>query len=858
MARDPVCGMTVELSSAAAERLYEGKTFYFCARGCAEAFGKNPKKYLGSREPGAGSHGPGPKLPTSAKLPAMPKSAAPQPAPPGPGVDPGGKRQPPLFELKTSKSAFLRQPPVKAAVAQDTRSALAPALSRLSLAVEGMHCASCVSTIEQALTAVTGVSDASVNLATGRALVSGKGLNARRLIEAVRATGYEAKLASEEQAAAAEDRSAQEMRRILWRTLFAAALTLPVLVISMADIRFARRDVLLLFLTLPVYLYAGWPFLSGMLRTLQHRTANMDTLVGLGTTAAFFLSAASTLFPGKFAAAGAAHVYYEAVGVIVTLILVGRYLETRARGRTSAAIRKLLDLAPKKARLLRDGTEREVDLAEVIVGDLLRVKPGDAVPVDGRVISGLSSVDESLVTGESVPVEKKKGDRVIGGTLNQHGVLEIEATAVGSDTALAQIVRLVEQAQASKPPIQKLADRIAGVFVPVVLAIGVASWVAWYVAGPEPRALFATVVLASVLLIACPCALGLATPTAILVGTGRGAGAGILFRNADSLERARALTTVLLDKTGTVTEGKPRLTDRVVVAGTDEELIAVAAAIESGSAHPLAEALVAAAAERGTRLPAVESFESKTGRGVVGKISGRSVAVGAPRLFEEEGIDFSAVREEAERFAEQGKTPLLVAAGGTTAGLLAVADREKPSSKPAVAKIRGLGLKVAMVTGDRAPTARAIADRVGIEEVFSEVLPSDKALKVKELQSRGEVVAMVGDGVNDAPALAQADVGIAIGAGADVAIEAADITLVGGNLESVAQAIGLSRATLATIRQNLFFAFLYNVIGIPIAAGVLYPFTGWLLSPMIASGAMAASSVSVVTNSLRLARRKLA
>jgi len=844
VAKDPVCGMTVEPQSAAARRVYGGRTFYFCAKGCAEAFDRDPKRYLEGR--------PRPMGHAASKTP--PSLAGASPAKP----QPRGGKQPPLFEIKgPPRSAFLRKPPVRASP-DAVPAAIPPATSRVSLEIEGMHCASCVSTIEGALVGVTGVADASVNLATARAEVIGRGLNPRRLIEAVRTVGYDARPAGEEEPGQTEDRTAREMRLVLRRTILAAALTLPVLVVSMADIRFPTRDIALLLLTLPVYLYAGWPFLSGMVRTLQHRTANMDTLVGLGISAAFLLSAGSTLFPRAFAAAGAGHVYYEAVGVIVTLVLLGRYLETRARGRTSAAIRKLLDLAPKKARVVKDGVEKEVPLEDVSVGDLLRVKPGDAVPVDGRVRSGASSVDESLVTGESVPVEKKPGDRVIGGTLNQQGVLEIEATAVGSDTALAQIVRLVEQAQASKPPIQKLADRIAGVFVPVVLAIGIVSWVVWYVAGPEPRAFFATIVLASVLLIACPCALGLATPTAILVGTGRGAGSGILFRNADALERARALTIALLDKTGTVTEGKPRLADQVVVAGTLEEMLGIAAAVEEGSAHPLAETLVAAAREKGIALPPVDSFESKTGRGVVGMVAGRRVAVGGPRLFAEEGIDFSSMAEEMERFTAEGKTPLLVAAGGKAIGLLAVADREKPTSREAVRKLKALGLKVAMVTGDRAKTARAIAARVGIEEVFAEVLPADKALKVKELQSRGEAVAMVGDGVNDAPALAQADVGIAIGAGADVAIEAADITLVGGSLEAVAQAIGLSRATLATIRQNLFFAFFYNVVGIPVAAGALYPFTGWLLSPMIASAAMAASSVSVVTNSLRLARKKLA
>jgi P-type Cu+ transporter len=420
-------------------------------------------------------------------------------------------------------------------------------------------------------------------------------------------------------------------------------------------------------------------------------------------------------------------------------------------------------------------------------------------------------------------------------------------------------VRLVERAQASKPPIQKLADRISGVFVPAVLGIAVATWVAWYVAGPEPRALFATIAFASVLIIACPCALGLATPTAILVGTGRGARSGILFRNAEALEKARRVTLVLLDKTGTITEGKPRLTERVHVSGIGpDELLGLAAALEKGSAHPLGEAIVAAAEEKGIRLPEVEAFESRTGLGVAGRIAGRRVLVGSARLLEAEGIGASEVSDEIARFALEGKTPLLVAAGGKLVGLLAVADREKPDAARAIALLRARGLKVAMLTGDRDETARAVAARVGITEAFSQILPADKAAKVRELQQRGEVVAMVGDGVNDAPALAQADVGVAIGAGADVAIEASDVTLVGGSLESVATAIDLSRATLSTIRQNLLFAFLYNVLGIPIAAGVLYPLLGWMLSPMIASAAMAASSVSVVGNSLRLSRRRLA
>ena len=734
--------------------------------------------------------------------------------------------------------------------------------SVVDLSLQGMHCASCVSTIEKALASVDGVTAASVNLGTSRARVQGEDLDPARLVEAVRRSGYGASPLQERTPDDDRAREETEVRDALRRTIVAALMTLPVLVISMAGLRFRGSEVVQLVLTLPVYLWAGWPFLTGMVRTLRNRTANMDTLVGLGTTAAFLLSVVGTFFPRALpAGVGGGHgamgsVYYEAIGVILTLVLLGRFLETRARGRTSAAIRLLLDLSPKQARLLRGGVEVDVPVAEVVVGDRLRVKPGDAVPVDGRVVSGRSAVDESLVTGESLPVEKGPGDRVIGGTLNGEGALDVEATAVGSETTLARIVRLVEEAQTSKPPIQKLADRVAGIFVPAVLMIAVAAWVVWYVLGPEPRAGYATYVLASVLLIACPCALGLATPTAILVGTGRGARSGILFRNADALERAGAVTTVLLDKTGTVTEGKPRVTDVVPAPGTTAEtVLQTAAALEARSAHPVAAAVVSAAAERKLAVAEAESFESRPGQGVEGAVGGRRAAVGNAALLRARGDDSAALDEAADRLSGEGKTPLFVVVDARAIGLLAVADREKASSAGAIAALKARGLRVAMITGDREKTARAVAARVGVDQLFAEVLPADKALSVRELQGRGEVVAMVGDGVNDAPALAQADVGIAIGAGADVAIEAADVTLVGGNLDSVLEAIELSRATLAAIRQNLFFAFLYNVIGIPVAAGALYPVTGWLLSPMVAAAAMAFSSVSVVVNSLRLARK---
>ncbi|MEO8431877.1 MAG: heavy metal translocating P-type ATPase [Acidobacteriota bacterium] len=831
MALDPVCGMSVEKSRAAARRTWDGRKFYFCSPGCAERFDADREGYASGRV-----------------------AAEPMPAEPMPAAPARTGRTLPLF---AGPGAAVSAAPARRTGAGRKSGRAAPAPDAIFLAVDGMHCASCVSTIERALTGVPGVREASVNLGTGRAQVRGEALDGAMLADAVRATGYEARLATESPTQEEDLRARSEERETLLRTVFSAALTLPVFGITMAGAAFRGRDFLLLALTLPVYVWAGWPFLSGAVRTLRRRTANMDTLVGLGTTAAMLLSAAGTFFPSKLAAAGAAgHVYYESVGVIVTLVLLGRLLETRARGRTSAAVRRLMDLAPKKARLLRNGIQIDVPLSEVLVGERLLVKPGEAIPVDGIVRDGVSAVDESMVTGESLPTDKEAGSRVIGGTLNQQGALEVEATAVGSDTALAHIVRLVRQAQASKPPIQKLADRVAGIFVPVVLAIGVAAWVTWYVAGPEPRAALATVVLASVLLIACPCALGLATPTAILVGTGRGASRGILFRNADALERARAVTAVLLDKTGTVTEGRPRLTDRVLLAGTtDADILGIAAALESRSAHPLAESLVQAAREKGVVIPSVESFESRAGRGVVGRVQGRRAAVGNARMFEEERIDFAAVAEDVERFAAEGKTPLLVAKEGRILGVLIVADREKAGSAEAVRRLKARGIRVALVTGDREEAARAIARRVGIDEVFAEVLPADKASFVELLQRRGAVVAMVGDGVNDAPALARADVGIALGAGADVAIEAADVTLVGGDLRGVADSIDLSQRTIATIRQNLFFAFVYNLVGIPVAAGALYPFTGWLLSPMLASAAMAASSVSVVANSLRLARR---
>jgi Cu+-exporting ATPase len=567
------------------------------------------------------------------------------------------------------------------------------------------------------------------------------------------------------------------------------------------------------------------------------------------------------------------HVYYEAVGVILTLVLLGRYLETRARGRTGAAIRKLLDLAPKTARRIESGVEKEVPLAQVRVGEILRVKPGDAVPVDGVVRSGRSAVDESMVTGESIPVEKSPGDRVIGGTLNGEGVFEMEATAVGSETALAQIVRLVEQAQASKPPIQKLADRISGVFVPAVLGIAVVTWVAWYVVGPEPRALFATIAFASVLIIACPCALGLATPTAIMVGTGRGAEMGVLIRSGEALETAHKLTTVILDKTGTITEGKPRVTD-IVTAGYDEmALLRLAAAAERGSEHALGEAIVRESQARELDLPDVSDFEAFAGKGVRAIVEGHGVVIGTLPFMREHNIGLGVLAEGGAALQSHAKTVVYIAIDGKAAGAIAIADTLKEGAAQAVYGLKSQGIEVVLLTGDNEATAKAIAEEVGIDHVIAEVLPDQKAAHVRALQAQGKVVAMVGDGINDAPALAQADIGIAIGTGADVAMEAADVTLMSGDPRGIATAIALSKATMRTIRQNLFWAFAYNVALIPVAAGVLYVLfqdggvpegLRWVLgeygflNPMLAGAAMAISSVTVMGNSLRLRRARLA
>jgi len=667
--------------------------------------------------------------------------------------------------------------------------------------------------------------------------------------------------AAEAEAADMAERRA-EIADLTRRVIVGAVLTAPVLVAVMAHELFHASWVpslllnhwLQLGLITPVMFYTGWPIHRIGWLALAHRAAEMNSLITLGTTASYGYSLLVTLAPGLLPAE-VRDVYFEAVGVIITLILFGRLLEAKAKAGTGEAIRALLGLQARTARVVRDGQESQVPIEDVLVGDEIIIRPGEKVPVDATVLSGASPVDESMITGEPMPVTKHEGDLVIGATINTTGSLRVRASKVGADTMLAQIIRLVQQAQASKAPIQRLADAISGYFVPVVIDIAIATFAIWFIVGPSPAFTLALVAAVAVLIIACPCALGLATPLSIMVATGKGAQAGILIRSAEALETAHKLDTIVLDKTGTITAGKPALTDVHTLGGFDEPtLLALVAAAEKDSEHPLATAIVTAGTERGLPSPPVAGFSSITGKGVRATVNGREVLVGTARLLSDVGLDVTKAEQIAARFADEGKTPILAAIDGVPAGVLAVADTIKPDSVAALAALRRLNLSTVMITGDNERTAAAIAAQVGIPHVLAEVLPEHKASEIQRLQKNGARVGMVGDGINDAPALAQADIGLAIGTGTDVAIEAADITLISGSLTGVATAISLSRATMRNIRQNLFFALVYNAVGIPVAAGLLYPFFGIRLSPILAAAAMALSSLSVVTNANRLRR----
>jgi P-type Cu+ transporter len=727
-------------------------------------------------------------------------------------------------------------------------------------------CATCMRTIESVLEPLPGVAGVTTEVVEQRANVrfDPSVVSVDEMRRAVAAAGYRVETtAPPGSGPAAEDEEEAERRRevadLSRRVLAGAVLSAPVLGAVMAEEffgldvpRFLMDPWVQLALIAPVFAYTGWPIHAVGWRTLVHRTAEMNALITLGTTAAFAYSVLVTVAPGLFPAS-VRDVYYEAVGVILTLILLGRLLEAKAKAGTGEAIRKLLGLRPRTARVIRVGSEREVPIHEVRVGDEIVVRPGERVPVDGEITEGRSTLDESMISGESIPADKGPGDPVVGGTVNQAGAFRYRATAVGSDTVLAQIVRLVSEAQASKAPIQRLADRVAGYFVPAVVVVAIGAFVAWFDVGPEPAITNGLVSAVSVLIIACPCALGLATPLSIMVGTGRGAEHGVLIRSAEALEGAHRIGTVVLDKTGTITKGSPALTDVVAASALDEaELLRLVASAERLSEHPLAQAVIRGAEERRLRLSDAEDFESVTGLGIRATVDGRKVVVGKGRFLEGDGIDVAELETVASELEEQGKTTIHAGIDGRPAGVVAVADTSRDEAPSAISALRKRGLEVAMITGDNRQTARAIAGDVGVSRVLAEVLPDDKAREIKRLQGEGRIVAMVGDGINDAPALAQADVGVAIGTGTDVAIEAADVTLISGDLRAVVTAFDLSRATMRNIRQNLFFAFAYNVVGIPVAAGALYPLIGLRLSPIIAAAAMALSSLSVVTNANRL------
>jgi Cu+-exporting ATPase len=748
-------------------------------------------------------------------------------------------------------------------------------VERVTAPVRGMHCAACVGKVERALRGVGGVEEASVNLATEQASVAFDPAmtNFGALQSAVDAAGYELVPPAAEppaQAAAREDaRRADEQRGLRRKVIAGALLTAPVLVGSMPEIfpwapAALKNPWLQLVLATPVQWWVGAQFHRGFLRDLRYRSASMATLVSIGTTAAWLFSVAVTLWPHAFMALGAM-TYYESAAVVITLVVLGRWLEARARGRTSEAIRRLVSLAPRTARVLRDGQELDVPTDQVMVGDLVRVRPGERVPVDGVVVDGRSALDESMLTGESLPVTKEPGATVFSGTLNRTGSFVMRATAVGAETTLARITRLVADAQGSRAPIQRLADRVAAVFVPVVLVIAALTFAGWTLFGPSPSLLYALTNAVAVLVIACPCAMGLATPTAIMVGTGKGAEHGVLIKSATALELLHRVRVIVFDKTGTLTLGRPRVTDVVPTAASidrdtvsrrvaEEDVVAFAAAAEQGSEHPLAEAILAYAKERGVALPAVSEFTAVPGQGIDAMAPEGRVLLGNRGLMDERGIDVRALEPWAAALAQDGKTVVYVAVAGRLLGLIAVADVLKADAFPAVAALRARGIEVLMITGDRRATAEAIAGQAGIDRVLAEVLPADKARQILALRERGQVVAMVGDGINDAPALAAADIGIAMGSGTDVAIEAADVTLMRGAVSGVVVAVDLSRRTIRIVTENLGWAFGYNVILIPVAAGVLYPLWGILLSPMLAGAAMAFSSVSVVLNSLRLRR----
>lgn len=731
--------------------------------------------------------------------------------------------------------------------------------------IKGMHCASCVRVTERALKKVPGVKEAVVNLATEKATVTydKDSCTPQQLASSIAKTGYilELEEKSEAVALAEKKRELNLLRNKVITSLVLGALifwgTFPVLMKTAPF--FLQNFWFQLVLAIPVQFWAGSEFYKTAIAALKHRTSNMDTLVALGTTVAFFYSVFVTVFPHVLTNFGIdAMPYFDVATIVIGLILLGRYFEAKAKAGTSDAIKKLIGLQAKTARVVRDGKDIDVPIEQVQVGDVIRVRPGEKIPVDGNILEGESSIDESMISGESMPVDKTKDDVVIGSTINKSGTFTYTATKVGSDTMLAQIIKLVEEAQGSKAPIQRLADTVSSYFVPIVMMLALATFGIWYIFGTQPAFLFAMLNTVAVLIIACPCAMGLATPTAIMVGTGKGAERGILIKDAKSLEIANKIQTIIFDKTGTLTNGKPEVTDVIALNNQKaDEILRLAASLEKGSEHSLAESIVNKAEADKLKLEPVTKFQAITGHGVEGIVGNDKVYLGNRRLMEKENIDYKAITEDLGKLESEGKTVMMLAINGKLSGLIAVADTIKESAKEGVKTLQDRGIEVAMITGDNQRTANAIAQKLGIKRVLAEVLPDQKEAEVRKIQAEGKKVAMVGDGINDAPALAAADIGIAMGSGTDVAIEAADITLISKDLKAVASAIELSKKTMRTIKVNLFWAFGYNIILIPVAMGALYPFFHILLNPIFASVAMAMSSISVVSNSLLLKRVKI-
>ena len=875
MPLDPVCGMEVEKEEAAGSSTYKGETYYFCSPHCKEEFDKNPEKYLKEKSPSVSKmdmkksplkdEAEGKKderidLPITGMSCASCAQAIQKGLSELQGVDKAS------VNLATSKATIFYDPGqigVESLISSIRKSGYDVGTVSIELPIQGIDCASCVQKIERALLESKGVTNAIVNLATERARVEyiPEETNLAEIKKTIESTGYKV---IETEAEEVEDYERvireREYNKLKRKFFFGLVISIIVLIGSLEWIsgvpRLLTNYYLLWILATPVQFWAGWQFYRGAWGAFRHRNADMNTLIAVGTSAAYLYSIAAILFPSFFRSGGIEpKVYFDTSVVIITLILLGRVLEARAKGQTSEAIKRLIGLQPKTARVIRNGNEIDIPVQNVLVGDLVIVRPGEKIPVDGTVKDGKSFVDESMITGESIPVEKKTGDEVIGATINKSGSFRFEATKVGKDTALAQIIKLVQEAQGSKAPIQRLADVISGYFVPVVISIAILTFIIWYVFGPNPALTFALLNFVAVMIIACPCALGLATPTAIMVGTGKGAEKGILIKGGESLETAHKINTIVFDKTGTLTKGEPEVTDIIPLDKfSAKEILFYVGSAEKKSEHPLGEAIVRKAVEEKIELKDSLEFNSIAGFGIEAIIDGKNVLLGNQKLMEERKIEIRALIPKAEELSLDGKTSMYLSIDGKSSAVIAVADTLKENSKNAVEQLHQLGLEVVMLTGDNRRTAEAIARKVGIDRVISEVLPEDKVYEVRKLQNEGKIVAMVGDGINDAPALAQADVGIAIGTGTDIAMEASDITLIRGDLSGVVTAIKLSKNTIKVIRQNLFWAFIYNVLGIPIASGVLYPFFGILLNPMIASAAMAFSSVSVVSNSLRLRR----